>query len=313
MKKTRLTFSMVGLCLVLLTVAGCGGGDGGGSSVPPQDTTPNAFNFTSPSGVPLDTVITSDSVTITGISSDAPISIDNGTYSINGMDFSTTAGPVRNGQTVAVRHTSASTVSTPTVTTLTIGGRSSTFTSTTVAVDLVPDAFIFTSQSGVAPSTLVTSNTITVAGLTSTAAISVSGGQYSINGGAYTAAAGTVANTDTVSLQHTSSASYGAATVTTLTIGTAAGTFTSTTLRDGPGVYDTFCAVCHTMRLNDYDTLPVNDGAGDLSGFGDTILDPLSGYFVPGQPSHQGITLTAGEIANLAEFIDTGNPIAPIP
>jgi len=245
-------------------------------------------------------------VTITGLGSDAAISIDNGTYSINGMDFSTTAGPIRNGQTVAVRHTSASTVSTPTVTTLTIGGRSSTFTSTTVAIDQVPDAFTFTSQSGVAPSTLVTSNTITVAGLTDTAAISVSGGAYSLdNGATYITTPGTVANGATVSLQHTSSATYGAAIVTTLTIGVSSGTFTSTTLRDGQMVYDTFCAVCHTMRLNNYDTLPANDGAGDIAGAGNNLSDP-NRFPVPGQPGHQGITLTAGEIANLAAFIDDG-------
>ena len=306
MKKAMLAFSAIGLYLVLLTVACCGGGGGGGggggsAAVPPQDTTPNAFNFTSLSGVQLDTVITSDTVTITGLGSDDAISIDNGTYSINGMNFSTTAGPIRNGQTVAVRHTSASTVSTPTVTTLTIGGRSSTFTSTTVAVDLVPDAFIFTSQSAVPASTLITSNTITVSGLTNTAAISVNGGQYSINGGAYTAAAGTVANTDTVSLQHTSAATPGTATVTTLTIGVSSGSFTSTTLLDGPGVYDAYCASCHTLAT--YDTLPLNT-AGDLAGLGANLSDP-NRFPVPGQPGHQGITLTAGEIANLAAFIDT--------
>ena len=100
--------------------------------------------------------------------------------------------------------------------------------------DLEPDAFSFTDQTDVAVSTQITSNTITVAGITSAAAISVTGGEYAINGGSYTTDAGTVENGNTVTVRHTSSGSFSTATSTTLTISEVSETFTSTTASDHP-------------------------------------------------------------------------------
>lgn len=96
--------------------------------------------------------------------------------------------------------------------------------------DTTPDAFSFTAQNGVALSTLRTSNSITVAGINPSAVISVSGGAYAINGGAYTTLTGTVGNGNSVTLQQTSSASYGILTTTTLTIGGVSANFEVTTL-----------------------------------------------------------------------------------
>jgi hypothetical protein len=109
---------------------------------------------------------------------------------------------------VKVRHTSSAANSTATNTVLTIGGVIDTFTSTTVAFvpDTTPDAFTFTDQTGVALSTVIESAVITVSGINTAAAISITGGEYSINGGAWTSAAGTVANGQTVKVRHTSSA-----------------------------------------------------------------------------------------------------------
>ena len=106
--------------------------------------------------------------------------------------------------------------------------------------DLEPDAFSFTDQTDVAVSTQITSNTITVAGITSAAAISVTGGEYAINGGSYTSDVGTVENGNTVTVRHTSSGSFSTATNTVLTIGGVSDTFTSTTVTDidGDGVGD---------------------------------------------------------------------------
>jgi len=57
------------------------------------------------------------------------------------------------------------------------------------APDTTPDAFSFTPVTGVAPSSMQTSNTVTITGINAPAAVTVAGGTYSINGGAYTAAA----------------------------------------------------------------------------------------------------------------------------
>jgi len=100
------------------------------------------------------------------------------------------------------------------------------------ASDTTPDAFSFTDQSGVARSATITSAAIVVSGIDAASAITVSGGTYSINGGAYTASAGTVVNGDSITVRHTSSASYLTDTSTVLTIGGVSDTFTSTTLGD---------------------------------------------------------------------------------
>ena len=97
------------------------------------DTTPDSFSFSDQTNVAVSTVITSDTITVAGITGAAAISVTNGEYKIGSGSFTSTAGTVNNGDTVTVRHTSSSNFSTNTDTVLTIGGVSDTFTSTTVA------------------------------------------------------------------------------------------------------------------------------------------------------------------------------------
>jgi len=176
-------------------------------------------------------IVVSNSITVSGITAATAISITGGEYAINGGSFTSTGGTVINGNTVQVRHTAASTASTATDTTLTIGGISDTFTSIT-ADDLVPDAFTFTDQTGVATSSVIVSNSITVSGITAGISITVSGGEYAINGGSFTSTAGVVGNGVTVQVRHTSASTASTATDTTLTIGGISDTFTSTTADD---------------------------------------------------------------------------------
>ncbi|GAB1386324.1 hypothetical protein MASR1M59_14720 [Melaminivora sp.] len=96
-------------------------------------------------------------------------------------------------------------------------------------IDTTPDAFSFSPQTGLALATLVQSNAITVSGINSAAAISVSGGEYQIGSGTWSSSAGTVNAGDSVRLRHTSSSSYSSSVSTTLTIGGVPGSFTSTT------------------------------------------------------------------------------------
>ena len=202
------------------------------SNVVIADTIPDAFTFTSQTGVALSQIFTSNAITVTGINSASPISITGGAYSINGGSYTSTSGMVVNGDTVTVQQTSSASYSTMTSATLTIGGVSGTFRVTTLALDTTPDQFNFTAQTGVALNTVITSNTITVSGINATAPISITGGTYAINSGAYTSASGTVNNGDTVTVQLTSSASYSTMTSATLTIGGVSGAFRVTTLND---------------------------------------------------------------------------------
>jgi hypothetical protein len=100
--------------------------------------------------------------------------------------------------------------------------------------DTTPTTFTFTDQTNVALSTLTESNTITVAGIDTASAISVTGGEYAVNTGsgfgAFTSSSTTVENGNTVKVRHTSSGSFSTAVNTVLTIGGVSDTFTTTTL-----------------------------------------------------------------------------------
>lgn len=103
------------------------------------DVTPDAFSFTTQTGVDTNTQFTSNSVTISGIEAPTTIGITIGTYSIgcNGT-FTPNDGTINNGDTVCIRHTSSANFSTAQVSTLTVGGVSSTFTTTTEAAPPPP-------------------------------------------------------------------------------------------------------------------------------------------------------------------------------
>jgi hypothetical protein len=201
------------------------GGGGGGT-----DTTPDAFAFSDVTGATLSTQYTSNTITVSGINAAAAISITGGTYSVNGGGYTSGSGTVNNGDTVSVRVTSSGSNSTAVNATLDIGGVTDTYSVTTVAAgDSTPDAFTFTDVTGATLSSQYTSNTITVAGINTASAISITGGTYSINGGSYTSSPGTVVNGDTVSVRVTSSGSPTTAVNAVLTIGGVSDTYTVTT------------------------------------------------------------------------------------
>jgi hypothetical protein len=97
------------------------------------DTTPDAFTFAAQSNVTQSTMITSLPITVAGINSAAPVTVVGGEYGIGCTNYTTAAGTVTSGQTICVRHMSASQASTTVNTTLAVGGVSSTFSSMTTA------------------------------------------------------------------------------------------------------------------------------------------------------------------------------------
>ncbi len=125
------------LLTTLLALTGCGGGGSdntdtgtGGVTV---DTTPNSFSFASQANTPLDQWVESAAITVSGINAAATISVSNGEYAINGGNYSSSNGTVNNGNTVRLRHRAASANGSTTTSTLTIGGVSASFSSTTLA------------------------------------------------------------------------------------------------------------------------------------------------------------------------------------
>ena len=204
------------------------------STTEAADTTPDAFSFTAQTDVALSAILESNSISVSGINSPSAISVSGGSYSVNGGSHTTNAGAVSAGDQVRVSHTSSAAYGTSTTTTLTIGGVSAQFSSTTEAADTTPDAFSFADQTDVALSTTVESTPITVSGINSPSAISVSGGSYRVNDGSATTDAGAVSLGDEVRVQHTSSSAYGGSITTTLTIGGVSAEFSSTTILTEP-------------------------------------------------------------------------------
>lgn len=209
------------------------------------DTVLDSFAFIDETGVATSSLITSNLISITGLSNGVtvPITIENGEYAVNAStSYQTGTSFVSNNDTINVRHTSASTDTTSVDTTLKVGGilpnnrpiaissSSDTFTSTTgVITDTTPNAFSFTDQTDTALSAVVSSNTITVTGIDSPSDISIIGGTFSINGGAFSSTTTTVTQGDKIQVQHTSSSTESAAVDTVLTIGGVSDTFTSIT------------------------------------------------------------------------------------
>ncbi len=115
--------------VILLSIAMVGFA---GSEVAPTDgLTPAPFSFTPICGQSPGVLVVSDSITVSGITDPAPISVNNGEYSINGGPYTTKPGTIDYGQSVTVRHTTAQNDDTLVSTFLTVGGASATFTSST--------------------------------------------------------------------------------------------------------------------------------------------------------------------------------------
>ncbi|PKF81449.1 hypothetical protein CW749_02075 [Vibrio sp. vnigr-6D03] len=203
------------------------------STTAAKDTTPRPFSFGRQSGVDLSTTITSAPITVGGINAPSPISIAAGQYSINNGPFITTPSTVEAGDEVQVRHTSSALHNASTLTTLTIGGVSSTFVSGTKAAtttaDTTPDAFTLGTLTDVDLNTLVVSSSVTVSGINAPADISIVDGEYSINGGTFTSADGSVSVNDEVVVRHTSASNAASLQTSTLTIGGESAVFSTTT------------------------------------------------------------------------------------
>ena len=107
--------------------------DENGVSRPVADLTgtPDAFTFIDQTGVQPDTVISSNTVPVTGLAGDTVISNTGGEYSINAAPFTSARGVVVNSDSVQVRTTSSSSDNTTVDAVLSIGSLSDAFSVST--------------------------------------------------------------------------------------------------------------------------------------------------------------------------------------
>lgn len=232
----------------------------------PGDSDIDPFYFGALTGQELSTLLESNPVLISGINIPVAISITGGQYSINGGAYTSSPGTVVNLDNVTVRQTSSGSYETTTTATLTVSGYSADFDVTTK--DQSPDPFTFVDVTGAALSTLYTSNTVTITGITGSIPISISAGEYRINAGSWVTAPGTVVNGNTVTVRITSSGSYLTAVNATLTVGSYSDTYTVTTINN-------------VGNEEQSGTFQKNDCAPGSSGTYATYIVAADTYFAP--------------------------------
>ncbi|MDD2486852.1 MAG: hypothetical protein PHS92_00575 [Candidatus Gracilibacteria bacterium] len=198
-------------------------------------TTPKQFSFIAKTNVPVNTEVTSNAISVKGITAPSPITVSGGTVSVNGDIM--TSGTVKNSDVVKVKMISSQNYSTTTVATVTIGGVSANFKVTTKRDSrrTIPNSFRFSPKNNVELGTGITSGNITVGGLDVEAPITVSGGTLIINGSAISGNSSTVRTGNKVAVRLISSPEFSTKTRASVTIGTGSGktsTFTVTTKKD---------------------------------------------------------------------------------
>ncbi len=204
-----------------------------------------SFVFFPQSNVPVNGVVTSNTVSVSGLAAPRTIgasgadiivsgspTVGNALFSVNGAGFATTVRTLNNGDTLALRLTAPAANLTTASVTMTGSDFSSVWSVTSAAAagsDLVPDPFSFTPVDNAVQSIVYTSAPVTISGINAPSPISVTGGAYSINGGPFTTAAGTVTNGSAVRAQVTSASGPNASTTARITIGGVAASYTVTT------------------------------------------------------------------------------------
>ncbi len=107
-----------------------------------RDVTPKSFTFDPVTEADLDSVHTTDPITVEEINDGATITITNGSYSINNGDFIATAGTVTLDDTVKIRGTASSETDKTVNVTLTIGDLSAEYRIETISDKTAPTAQI---------------------------------------------------------------------------------------------------------------------------------------------------------------------------
>lgn len=205
----------------------------------PEDTTPDAFDFTDVTGAALGTVITSNIVTITGVSIETPVSVSgvgSPQIRINGGSW-VTSGVITKNQTIEVRLTSANTDSTTRSADVTVGTVMESWNVRTI--DTTPDPFSFTDVTLAAFNTLTTSNAVTITGIDTATPVSVTGAgspQIRINGGSWVTS-GTITDGQSLQVRLTSANTSATANAATVTVGTVSDNWSVTTIDITPNAF----------------------------------------------------------------------------
>jgi len=174
---------------------------------PPADKTPDTFVFELKENEELGVEVISNKVSVSGIESQTPISIENGWYRKNKGEYTREAGFVSNGDSVEIKVVSPTDYGKTVKALLTIGDVTEPFLVASRAPN-PPNAVSFTDRVDVSPETLIESDAVVISGLENSPEISITGGEYRINNGAYTSETAKISNGQSVSVRLKSSDSF---------------------------------------------------------------------------------------------------------
>jgi hypothetical protein len=194
---------------------------------------------------PLSTLVSSN---ILQVSLGGPISISgdgspqyricaDDTCSSETQTWGSTAGTISAGEFLQLRLTTTASPGTASIATANVGAAGDSWSVTTVGPDTTPDAFSFTDQTDVALSTLITSNSVNITGITGSVSVSVSGDgspQVRVNGGSWTAGPTTITDGQSLEVRLTSNAANSTMNSATVTVGTVSDQWDVTTASAEP-------------------------------------------------------------------------------
>ena len=187
------------------------------------DSDPDLFTFDSITDAETATVYTSNTVTISGLETGVTLQATNGaSTSKNGGTFNTNNKTVNNDDTVRVRMTSSGNFNTLKTSTVQIGSASATFKITTKSEPAqIPNNFDFNDVSGAGLNTTITSNQVTITGITQSVPVSAptNGFESSVNGGAFSGAAKNITNGQTLRLRYQTTGNVGELATSSITVG----------------------------------------------------------------------------------------------
>lgn len=189
------------------------------------DTTPDLFGFAAVVGQPLRTSVSSKEIVVSGINAPAAISINRGSYRVDGGALTAAAGRVSNGQRITVVASSAETPATLASAVLSIGGVSASFDVVTAGGDGKPDSFTFAAVDGY-PNLAAISAPVTLGGIDVATQVTVSGGSYSINDRPFSDIPGVIQRGDRLRAMVTAPAMLNETSSATVTVGGLAVPFT---------------------------------------------------------------------------------------
>jgi uncharacterized delta-60 repeat protein len=218
-----------------------------GAGVADVDVYPEPFTFASNTAPFGTTDVVSNAVTITGINAPTNVSLNHTPIANNSSVSVGCTGTyvdqaytvynhvlVNPGQTICLRHDASTTAGNSVTTTVNVGGRQASYTttSTMVGADATPDPFSFVDQTGVTPGSQVTSAPVTITGLTGAAPIAIDFGQYSIgcHPDGFRSSPATIRNGQTLCVRLTAPSSFSSSVSAIVAISGVTDAFTVTTV-----------------------------------------------------------------------------------